>query len=466
MAEILKTTTGICPLCRQEVPAVVEKRTGKGDREEVWMERCCEGCGETESKISSDAQFYWLSKGSREKGRCCDAACGCAEPASGEKLGFLGANALRPLPESNPIEVMSTCLALIEIVNSCNLTCPTCFADSPPGAGEKVEAIPLQDIQQRIQGVIERKGPIEILRLSGGEPTLHPEFFELIEWCHKNPDIDYLLVNTNGIRLAGDRDFSDRLSEVASYGHFQLYLQFDGTDSSADEILRGNDLRKAKEKAILRAGEAGVPITLAMTVIPENLDQLWPTVEYGLQFDHVRGVAFQPMFGSGRVHEGVPEAKLNVADLLHGLVDQSAGKVGFDDFTPLPCGDPNCATIGYLLKAGEEVKSISEYVDFETLQGFLSDRVRYRLEDLVQCGCESEPLGKLLHDLELDERHTFRLFIKPFMDDRDWDQDRIDRCCTHVIRPDGKLDSFCRYYRNGGALAFQTKSPAEAVPHG
>ena len=45
MSEILKTTTGICPLCRQEVPAFVEKRDVEGGREEVWMERCCEGCG-------------------------------------------------------------------------------------------------------------------------------------------------------------------------------------------------------------------------------------------------------------------------------------------------------------------------------------------------------------------------------------------------------------------------------------
>ena len=44
---------------------------------------------------------------------------------------------------------------------------------------------------------------------------------------------------------------------------------------------------------------------------------------------------------------------------------------------------------------------------------------------------------------------AFRLFIKPFMDAWTWDEDRIDRCCTHVIRPDGKLDSFCRYYANG-----------------
>ncbi|MCG8602553.1 MAG: radical SAM protein, partial [Verrucomicrobiales bacterium] len=384
---------------------------------------------------------------------------GCASPASGGQVGFLGANALRPVPENNPVEVMSTCLALIEIVDSCNLACPTCFADSPKE--NEVDAVPLTEIQTRIQGVIDRKGPIEILQLSGGEPTLHPDFFELIEWCHANPAIDYVLVNSNGIRLGGDNEFSARLGEVAEYGHFQFYLQFDGPEPGADEILRGANLRKVKQRAIERAEELGLPLTLAMTVIPENLNQLWATVEYGLQFENVRGVAFQPMFGSGRVH-GPQAEKLNVADLLHGLVDQSGGKVTFEDFTPLPCGDPNCATIGYLLKAGDEVKSISEFVDFETMQGFLSDRVRYRLEDLVKCGCESEPLGKLLHDLELDERHTFRLFLKPFMDDRDWDEDRIDRCCTHVIRPDGKLDSFCRYYRNGGARSF-VPNPGETL---
>ena len=114
--------------------------------------------------------------------------------------------------------------------------------------------------------------------------------------------------------------------------------------------------------------------------------------------------------------------------------------------TPLPCGDPNCATIGYLLKVDGGTRSISEFIDFAEVQGFLRDKIRYRLEDLLQCGCESEPLAELLKKFELDETHTFRLFIKPFMDAWTWDEDRIDRCCTHVIRPDGQLDSFCRYY--------------------
>jgi uncharacterized radical SAM superfamily Fe-S cluster-containing enzyme len=159
----------------------------------------------------------------------------------------------------------------------------------------------------------------------------------------------------------------------------------------------------------------------------------------------VRGVAFQPMFGSGRV-PAQKQARLNTADIILAVVEQSLGRLKYEDFTPLPCGDPNCATIGYLLKTPQGVRSISDFINFAEVQGFLRDKIRYSLNDLAQCGCESEPLGDLLKQFELDETHTFRLFIKPFMDAWTWDEDRIDRCCTHVIRPDGKLDSFCRYY--------------------
>jgi hypothetical protein len=127
-------------------------------------------------------------------------------------------------------------------------------------------------------------------------------------------------------------------------------------------------------------------------------------------------------------------------------VGQSGGQLRFEDFTPLPCGDPNCATIGYLLRVEGSVMHVSDFLDFTQLQGFLQDKVRYTLDDLARCGCESEPLGHLMQGMEKTKGMAFRLFIKPFMDAWTWDEDRIDRCCTHVIRPDGKLDSFCRYY--------------------
>jgi len=476
---LLKRTRSRCPVCQASCPAEVWK-VGDAKKQRVLLRRTCPEHGKAEACIASDARFYWLAQGDPENACCGGNACSASD---GVVRGTLGRNAAGPRMDGGPqmtqikadeadartprllsaksassavepsapsaCERLSTCLALIEIVNSCNLACPTCFADSP--RDPHVDAVPLAELQQRIQGVIDRKGGIEILQLSGGEPTLHPQFAELLMWCHANPGIDYVLLNTNGVRIAQDDAFLDALAKTFRYGKFQLYLQFDGPQEAGQRDLRGADLREVRRRAIERCNALNIPITLAMTVTPRNLAHLWEAVEFGLKYPNIRGVAFQPMFTSGRTHEQT-NTRLNTADIILAVVEQAAGKLRFEDFTPLPCGDPNCATIGYLLKTPDgSTRSVSEFIDFAQVQGFLRDKIRYRLEDLLQCGCESEPLGALLKEFELDERHTFRLFIKPFMDAWTWDEDRIDRCCTHVIRPDGQLDSFCRYYAEGGA---------------
>jgi uncharacterized radical SAM superfamily Fe-S cluster-containing enzyme len=420
--ELLKRAKSRCPVCHAPCPAEVW-RTG-GNPAQVLLKRNCTehgGCG---------------------PGSCCS--------AEGSNTGTLGRNAL-PGAALGLQEKLSTCLALIEIVNSCNLSCPTCYADSPVGVGKQVDAVPLDDLRRRIQGVVDRKGKIEILQLSGGEPTLHPQFFELLRWLQSHPGIDYVLLNTNGVRIAQEEAFARELAATFRPGKFQLYLQFDGVQEAGQRFLRGADLRELRERCLERCREMKLSVTLAMTVTPDNLPYLWAAIEFGLRRPNVRGISFQPMFTSGRIPNQSAltsklSSRLNTADIMLAAVGQSEGQLRFEDFTPLPCGDPNCATIGYLLKVAGQVRSVSDFIDFSNVQGFLGTKVRYQLEDLMKCGCESEPLGELLKNFELDESHTFRLFIKPFMDAQTWDEDRIDRCCTHVIRPDGKLDSFCRYY--------------------
>ncbi|MFK5923182.1 MAG: radical SAM protein [Verrucomicrobiota bacterium] len=427
----LKSTRSRCLECHDSCAA--EVWLSGAAPSQVFMKRSCPDHGDQWTLLSSDSQFYWESHGSpATKDECCDSGSCCAtnSPSSAGTAAF---------------ERLSTCVALIEIVNSCNLKCPTCFADSLTGP---VDAVPLDEIKTRISGVIARKGGIEILQLSGGEPTLHPQFFELLEWANAHDKIDYILINTNGLLIAKDDHFLQQLGTAVKRGHMQIYLQYDGPGETGHHTLRGADLRKIKQLAIERCEQIKLPVTLAMTVIPDNLNQIWDSISFGLQYPHVRGISFQPMFGSGRIanENAEPAPHLNVADIILSAIEQSQGQLKSADFTPLPCGDPNCATIGYLLKINGQIRSISDFVDFSEVQGFLSDRLRYRLEDLENCGCDSEPLGALLKQFELAASHTFRLLIKPFMDAQSWDDDRIDRCCTHVIRPDGKLDSFCRYY--------------------
>ncbi|MEP4079082.1 radical SAM protein [Haloferula sp.] len=439
--KLLKNTISRCPVCHAPAPAGVWKERTDNGNDRIVLSRTCTEHGKSTAVISSDARFYWLSQGSDDNR--CGAGCACSADPSG-LTGTLGKNAFAE--KDATIEQLSTCLALIEIVDSCNLACPTCFADSPVGTHSKLSYHRLPELKKRITAVLERKQHIEILQLSGGEPTLHPDFFELLDWIHEQVGIDYTLINTNGVRLAKDDEFLRQLGERVSRGHLQLYLQFDGPQEAGQRELRGADLRSVKQVAMERCQIIGLPVTLAMTVNEHNLSTLWDTIEWGIGHDNCRGVSFQPMFLSGRSPTTEPQHHLNTADIILGSVEQSAGRLKFDDFTPLPCGDPNCATIGYLLKTPEGIRSISDFIDFAEVQGFLKDKVHYRIEDLAQCGCDNTALGDILKQFEFRERDTFRLFIKPFMDAWTWDEDRIDRCCTHVIRPDGKLDSFCRYY--------------------
>ncbi len=447
---VLKRTMSRCPICRKPAPAQVLKVLQEG-REKILMRRNCPCHGEHEFVISSDARFYWLAQGDPKNSSC---GCGptCSPAGSGGKEGYLGDNASNEA-KHGAIEKLSTCLALIEIVDSCNLKCPTCFADSPLGVSNlKLKYYSVENIIQRIQGVLDLKGRIEILQFSGGEPTLHPDFFLLTELVRSNPAIDYLLINTNGVRFAKDEAFIQQMGSLfRKHSNIQIYLQFDGPQEAGQVELRGADLREIRMMAIRNCERVGIPITLAMTVNQITQNHLWETVTEGVKYNNVRGISFQPIFLSGRVpnlnRAEVLPSPITTADIILGLHDQSGGQVALDDFTPLPCGDPNCATIGWRFRIGEKHFSPSAVgIDIPKLQANLPDRVNYRIEDLKHCGCDNTALGDLMKSLEVKESNAFRLFIKPFMDERTWDEDRIDRCCTHVIRPDGKLDSFCRYY--------------------
>ncbi|MFO0873606.1 MAG: radical SAM protein [Phycisphaerales bacterium] len=470
--EALKSTTSRCPRCHREIPADVIRRGT-----EVWMAKSCPDHGRFEVRLTDDARRYHVSVGRRDGG-CGGGACGCEAPivrasdAPGRGAPEPPADAA-PIVDGvapNPMDLLPSCVALIEIVDSCNLTCPTCYASSPFGIGDEVAAATVEEVIARIGGVLDRKGTIDILQLSGGEPSIHPRFFEILEWALDQRRIGYVLINTNGVRIATDAAFRERLGALRRQrGRFELYLQFDGPQEAGQRELRGADLRETRRRAVDEAGALGVPTTLAMVVTPTTIDHLGDALRFGVERPHVRGITFQPVFASGRLPDPAPGRRdgpavalpvfeptptpIAVADVIRAVVAQAPDLAADEDFTPLPCGDPNCHTIAYLLRLdgpSRRTVGLNRLVDLPAMQGFLANRLDYRIDDLLRCGCETEPLGEVLKALEIGPDRPFRVFIKPFMDAWTFDQDRIDRCCTHVIRRDGSLDSFCRHYLDRG----------------
>ena len=153
-----------------------------------------------------------------------------------------------------------SCLSLVEIADACNLTCPICYADS---GVHRPEFRDLATVQKMFDAVVRNEGEPDVVQISGGEPTIHPDFFAILDMAKKTP-IRHLMVNTNGIRIAQDEEFTARLAGYMP--NFEVYLQFDSFERDALMRLRGADLRGIREKALERLNRHGLSTTLVVTV--------------------------------------------------------------------------------------------------------------------------------------------------------------------------------------------------------
>jgi uncharacterized radical SAM superfamily Fe-S cluster-containing enzyme len=187
---------------------------------------------------------------------------------------------------------------------------------------------------------------------------------------------------------------------------------------------------------------------LVMTVTHENVHDCHTTLTRSLTDDNVPWVVFQPEFLSGRNDRSkLNEAPVSVSDIIRNL--HHTGVMDEKSWIPLPCSDPNCGTVGFLVRIGTSWRPVSEIVDLSEFTPLIENRMNFSVEDSISnCGCDDYDLQTYLHRYGLSKHDIKMVFLKPFMDERTWDDDRIASCCTHIIGRDGKLDSFCRYYAN------------------
>ena len=194
-----------------------------------------------------------------------------------------------------------SCLSLVEICDACNLECPICYAESSPA---RQQFRTLDQVAFMLDAVVRNEGEPDIVQISGGEPTLHPEFFAVLDLAKQRP-IRHLMVNTNGVRIAEDAAFCERL---ASYmPNLEVYLQFDSFQRAALLELRGADLRDVRERAVERLNRCGISTTLVVTLKKGlNDGEIGHIIDYALEQPCVRGVTFQPIQAAGRLEHFNP----------------------------------------------------------------------------------------------------------------------------------------------------------------
>lgn len=358
-----------------------------------------------------------------------------------------------------------SCLTLIEICDYCNLSCPICYAESGP---TRQQFRSLAQIEAMLDAVVRNEGEPDVVQISGGEPTLHPDFFKVLELAKARP-IRHLMVNTNGIRIAQDEDFTAQLAEFMP--DFEIYLQFDSFKAETLQELRGADLRRIREQALERLNRLGISTTLVVTLKKGlNDDEIGPIIDFALRQPCVRGVTLQPIQAAGRTENYDPARdRLTLTEVRRRILEQTS-VFKPEDIIPVPC-HPDSLAMAYALKLGDTVTPLTGLIDPQVLINGRRNTIIYEQDDDVRAAIfklfatnhSPQSSAATLRDLlcclpmaavpdGLGYQNLFRVIIMQFIDAYDFDVRSVKKSCVHIVHPDGRLipfDTYNLFYRDG-----------------
>jgi uncharacterized radical SAM superfamily Fe-S cluster-containing enzyme len=357
-----------------------------------------------------------------------------------------------------------SCLTLVEICDYCNLRCPVCYASSGP---ERHQFRDLALIEKMLDAVVRNEGSPDVVQLSGGEPTMHPDFFKVIELAKARP-IRHLMVNTNGVRIAQEEDFVRRLAEYKE--DFEVYLQFDSFEREPLMALRGADLGRVREQAIEKLNRYNISTNLVVTLKKGlNDHEIGKVVDYALQQPSIRGVTFQPIQDAGRLEEFNPATdRLTLTEVRRKILEQT-GVFKPEDIIPVPC-HPDSLAMAYALKMNGKVTPLTSMIPPEVLINAGRNTILYEQEEAVRQGLfklfatNHSPrsgagslrellccLPQVLVPEGLGYENVFRVIIMQFIDAHSFDVRSVKKTCVHIVHPDGRLipfDTYNLFYRD------------------
>lgn len=362
-----------------------------------------------------------------------------------------------------PDHEQHTCIGLIEVTNACDLNCKFCYANS---GGQNF--LSLEKIGQMLDLFLESEsGNAEILQISGGEPTMHPEIIKIIKLA-RDKKIKYILLNTNGLRIAKDENFVKELSQFV--GGFEIYLQFDSFNDNTYESFRGRKLLDIKKKAIANLVKYKIPITLVSTIKKGvNDNEIGEIVKFGIDTKYIRGINFQPIALFGRIgKEDKNEDRITLTGIINCIEKQLNGMIKKEDFIPLPC-DVDRVVITYLYRLENEFIPIVRNVNIKEYLPAIRNTFKFNPEDILKditsnlfsspsCCNYFDLFSKLKpimpakfflksqeEKIDYVSENTFRISITSFIDAHNFDMKSMKKECVHVITPELKKIPFSAY---------------------
>ena len=447
-------TTALCSTCLVTVEAKEVIEDGR-----VWLLKRCREHGPQRVLLADDADYWRLG---REK--FLKPPEQVAKPNTAFRYGCPYDCGICTEHEQHG------CLTVLEITDHCNLRCPTCYAASGP---ERLTHRDLPTIERMLDCIVRNEVEPDVVQLSGGEPTLHPQFFAVMDAMRARP-IRHRMLNTNGIRIAQEDGFAERLASYAP--GFEVYLQFDSLREGPLRTLRGADLRRVREQALAKLNALDLSTTLVVTVRRgSNDDELGAILDFALQQRCVRGVTFQPVQDAGRNDGYAFDAhRLTLSEVRRRILTQFP-HLGAADLIPVPC-HPDTLAMAYALRRPQgrsPITPLTGLVPPEVLLEGTRNTIAYERDPAMQQAMvkafstahgpegAAAAIAKLLCCLPgvrmsatqpIGYRDVFRVVIMKFLDRHDLDLRNVRKSCVHIAHPDGKrsipFDTYNLFYRD------------------
>ncbi len=466
----LEDTYSVCPACNKEgkivkIPAEIVEEKGK-----VYIKKTCEKHGTFKEIYFSDSKLYkkWMKY----------KVTGTDSPdVKTEVMGF---------PALYDIHKSQSVLTNLLVTNRCNLRCSYCFMNA--GASGRVYEPSLDEIRDLlIQARSERPLGSKALQITGGEPTIRKDLFEIID-MGKELGYSHMQLNTNALKLADSAEYCKKIKE---HGVNTIYMSFDGVTKKTNPWIDMNkkaidNMRKINLKCVL------VPVLIN----GKNLHETGKIVKFALDnMDIVRGVNFQPISFCGRVtkvkDEKRDKQRVDYVTMIESIEKEFDNKISRDDFYPVPfvfpiskliemlkgesqvefTAHPGCGGATYIfVDDNDNPIPVTRFIDVEGLLSFIDKESQIKgplkkirvasaflkhIDDFVDY--DKAPHGFNLKNLLKDAAiggsydslrgfHYKSLFIGSmwFQDSFNLNIDRLKRCVIHYTTFEG-IVPFCTY---------------------
>lgn len=177
------------------------------------------------------------------------------------------------------------------ITDICNFQCAHCYQDN---FNEKVD-LNFADLVRIYDNIFAfAKGRKVVLTLTGGEPFLKKEFFELAAFLDRNDATEEINVITNGSLIS--EHIANELSSIKKLKYIKISL--DGATSQTNDNIRGKGtFQLAMEGIDLLKRKSEFKISIMFTVMKSNANEVVDMLELcrDLQLDGLVVERFIPL---------------------------------------------------------------------------------------------------------------------------------------------------------------------------